>query len=59
MTHTHRMRPVWLLVMSPAWSDGYHKIVTHARCTICGHEAILSAWQSPRAVQGRLEGEDE
>lgn len=57
--HVHRMRPVWLLVMSPAWADGYHKVLTHARCLVCGHEAILAAWQSPRHLQGRLLDEGE
>ena len=58
MPHIHRMRPVWVLVTGIADAEGYHPIVTHARCLECGHEAVLAAWQSPRAVQTRLEGED-
>ena len=58
MTHVHRFRPLWVLVTSPAWHDHYHRIVTHARCTICGHEAYLAAWQSPRHLAGRVVEED-
>ena len=59
MPHIHRMRPVWVLLTSPAWRHGYHRVITHARCLDCGHEAVLAAWQSPRAVQIRLDGEGE
>lgn len=58
MPHIHRMRPVWVLITSPAWNDHYHRIVTHARCLDCGHEAVLSAWQSPRHLQTRRDEED-
>lgn len=58
MPHTHRFRPVWLLLTSPAWLDTYHRVVTHARCIDCGAEAVLAAWQSPRHRAGRV-GEDE
>jgi hypothetical protein len=54
MTHVHRFRPLWLLPMSPAWLDGYHRILLHARCIICGEEAYLAAWQSPTHLAGRV-----
>lgn len=53
MTHTHRFRPLWLLLCSPAWADGYHRIVTHAQCIVCHETIYLAAWQSPRHVQGK------
>lgn len=54
MNHTHTFRPIWLLITSPAWYDHYHRIVTYARCTRCGTEAVLAGWQSPRHLHGRL-----
>lgn len=58
MTHVHRFRPLWVLLCSPAWADGFHRIVTHARCLVCGQEAFLAAWQSPRHLAGRVVEED-
>ena len=52
--HVHRYKPTWVLLCSPAWLDGYHKIVAHAVCLVCGEETYVSAWQSPKDVQGRL-----
>ena len=52
MNHTHRFRPVWVLITSPAWHDTYHRVITHARCIDCGAEAVLAAWQSPRHLAG-------
>lgn len=57
--HAHRYRPRWLLLTSPADVEGWHRIVTHARCIICGEEAYLAGLQSPRAVQTRLLHEGE
>lgn len=54
MPHTHRYRPLWLLLCSPAWNDGYHRVVTHARCVVCGETSFLAAWQSPRHLNARL-----
>jgi hypothetical protein len=45
MKHVHRMRPLWLLPTSPAWNDGWYQVVTHARCSVCGAEAVLAGWQ--------------
>ena len=59
MRHIHRMRPVWLLPMSPAWADGWYKIVTYARCTVCGVEAVLAGWQHPDKTTGRVVQEGE
>jgi hypothetical protein len=59
MTHQHRFRPIWLLLVSPAWHDGWHRIITRARCLVCGAEATLAGWQSPRAAQARLAQEGE
>lgn len=56
--HTHRLKPTWVLLTSPAWADGYHKIVAHAVCLDCGYETYVAAWQSPKDVQRRvLEGD--
>lgn len=56
-SHVHRMRPVWLLPMSPADYQGWYRIVTYARCTVCGAEAVLAGEQNPQAVQGRIREE--
>ena len=53
--HTHRYKPLWVLITSPAWADHYHRVVTHAKCVVCGEEAYLSAWQSPTHLNGRTE----
>ena len=58
MPHTHKFRPVWLLLCSPAWASGFHRIITHARCLVCGEETYLSAWQSPRHRARPVVGED-
>lgn len=52
--HSHRFKPTWVLLTSPAWHDGFHRIVCHAVCLVCGAETYLQAWQSPRHLQGRL-----
>lgn len=54
MAHTHRYKPLWVLLTSPAWCDGFHRVICHARCLGCGQETYVSAWQSPRHVNGRL-----
>ena len=47
MKHTHKYRPKWVLLTSPAWEDHYHRIIAHVRCILCGQETYVSAWQSP------------
>ena len=59
MTHTHRFRPLWLLVTSPADLQGWHRVITYAECLVCHERATLAAWQSPRHRAGRLAREDE
>lgn len=57
--HTHRYKPTWVLLTSPAWLDGYHRIVAHAICLVCREETYLSAWQSPAHLAGRRAEEGE
>lgn len=48
MPHIHRLKPTWVLLTSPAWLDGYHRLVAHAVCLDCGYATYVVAWQSPR-----------
>lgn len=57
MAHTHRLRPTWVLLTSPAWLDGYHRVVAHAVCLECGYTTYVSAWQHPRALARPLDEE--
>ena len=57
--HVHRYRPLWVLLTSPAWLNGFHKVITHPRCLVCGDETYLAAWQSPRHLNGRVVEEGE
>lgn len=54
MTHVHRFKPLWLLLCSPAWCDGFHRVITYAECLVCHQRATLAAWQSPRHLNGRV-----
>ena len=58
MPHTHRFRPLWLLLCSPAWASGYHRILTYAECLVCHERATLAAWQSPRHLGRAVEEDD-
>ena len=58
MNHVHRLTPTWVLLTAPAWADGYHRIVAHAVCLVCGEDTYVSAWQIPQAPQ-RPAGEED
>ena len=59
MPHIHRLKPTWVLLTSPAWNDGFHKVICHAICLDCGHTTYISAWQSPRHLNARVVEEGE
>lgn len=52
--HTHRFRPLWLLLTSPADLAGWQRIVTYAECLVCHQRAWLAGEQNPQAVQSRM-----
>ena len=54
MPHQHRYRPRWVLLCSPAWLNGFHQVICHAVCLVCGEETYVSAWQSPRHLNSRV-----
>ena len=52
--HVHRMRPIWLLLTSPADVHGWQRIITYAECTVCHVRATLCGEQHPQRVQSRV-----
>lgn len=52
--HIHRMRPIWLLLTAPADVHGWQRIVTYARCSVCGVCAVLAGEQHPNALASRV-----
>lgn len=51
--HTHRFRPIWLLLTSPADYAGWQRIITYAECVVCHQRTWLSGEQHPQALQSR------
>ena len=52
--HVHRMRPIWLLLMSPADLQGWQRICTYAECTVCHVRATLVGEQHPQRLNSRV-----
>ena len=52
--HIHQMRPIWLLLVSPADLTGWQRILTYAECTICHVRGTLAGEQNPQALNARV-----
>ena len=52
--HTHRFRPLWLLLCSPADYQGWQRIVAYTECLVCKQRAWICGEQNPQALQSRM-----
>lgn len=59
MKHVHHLRPHWILVTSPADTQGWYRVVLWAVCVDCGVEGQFAAEQSTQHRDGRLLAEGE